>query len=113
MKTMSPTELVWCADMLQNEASQQVLEQKVKALLEGPLRQKSDYAKEKAVKSFSEGIRYLESVLLYQRDIHRDQLNLLEISKNMKAYQDKQLEVEKIVKMEIHRQMRHYLTFLA
>lgn len=104
--------MIWCAGQLQNEKSQQRLEEKVKLLLDGPLRDKSEYAQEKAIKSFGETINYLESVLLYQRGIHRDQLDLVEVSRNPKAYQDKMEEVEKKIESELSRLLRHYSIFL-
>lgn len=109
---MAVNAIMWCAGTLQNGNSQKRLEEKVKLLLEGPLRDKDEYAQEKAIKSFSETIRYLESLMMYQNGIHRDQIDIVSVSNNPKVYQEKMELVEKTVEVELNRQMRHYLTFL-
>jgi hypothetical protein len=102
----------WIEQLLENKNNQVLLEEKVTLLLEGVLKGKSEYQKEKAVKSFSEGIRYLESLLQYKHGIHRSQIDLLEYQQNPKAFTEKYSEIERVIKMEINRQYRHFTTFL-
>ena len=103
---------IWCDNALKNTDSQKYLEEKLQALLMGPLRDKSDYAKEKALKSFSEGIGYLESLLMYQSGIHHTQINPLMNLHKKEEMKKKYLEVENTVKKEINRQYKHFCTFL-
>lgn len=102
--------LVWVENKLDNTDSQALLEEKAKVLLEGPLKDKSEYQQEKALKSFSEKIMYLESLLMYQKGIHHKQLDFTRISQD---YREKHEDVAKAVRAEINRETRHYLIFLT
>ena len=62
--------LMWCNNVMKDEELQTELESKVTALLEGPLKDRDEYAQEKCIKSFYEGLVYLESLLLKQNGIH-------------------------------------------
>ncbi|MED3554119.1 hypothetical protein [Cytobacillus praedii] len=104
--------LIWCNNTLKNENLQNHLEEKVKLLLQGPLQNYNDYATEKCIKSFCEGLGYLESILLYQREIHPHKCEISYWHTRKSEYEEKWKEVEKIVLNSINRQFRHYLEFL-
>lgn len=107
MKTLD-----WSKNTFSNESSQKLLDEKVNMLLDGVLREKDEYQKEKAIKSFCEGLGYLEKLLQYQREVHRSQLDLVKISQNPSDYQKKIDEIANIIESEIKRQYRHFSTFL-
>lgn len=102
----------WCRNTFQNEKTQALLEEKIELLLQGGLAKKSEYEKEKAIKSFSEGLGYLEGLLLYQREIHRKMIDPVKVSMNPDDYIAKYQEVQQIMETEIKRQYRHWTTFL-
>lgn len=110
--------LDWCKDTFINENAQKHLEERITLLLKGPLKDKGEYAQEKAIKSFSEGLRLLESILLRDRKIHphhmEDKLALLYNTSSIHREQYIKLyeEVERILIVEINRQYRHFCTFL-
>ncbi|WCK57321.1 hypothetical protein PP175_29465 (plasmid) [Aneurinibacillus sp. Ricciae_BoGa-3] len=104
--------LDWCQNTFKNEESQKKLEKKVQMLLESVLREKDDYAKEKCIKSFSEGLRYLESVLLYQRGVHPEQMNPVEVMQKREYYTKQWEEIESIIESEINRQYNHFVAFM-
>lgn len=91
---------------------QGILEEKAKILLQGPLKEKSEYAQEKALKSFAEGLLYLNESLLLRRGVHGSQLKPEVIMGNEKEFIAKQEEVRSIMQTEIDRQFRHYISFL-
>lgn len=98
-----------------NEKCQKELEAKATSLLLGPLKYKSEYSKEKAIKSFSEGLHYLEDLLLMQRGIHPSNFknnSKFSAESYKEDYSKKYLEVENIILSSIARQFRHFLTFL-
>lgn len=103
--------LSYCANCMHDNTLQQELESKALALLDGPLRERDDYVKEKAIKSFSEGLRYLESSLLYARGIHPNQYDFSSIE-FLNTYDKKIEEVRAIMFTEIKRQFRHFIIFL-
>ncbi|WP_066297438.1 hypothetical protein [Bacillus sp. FJAT-29937] len=105
--------LNWSKSTFKNEKLQNYLEEKVRSLLKGPLRNHSDYAQEKCIKSFCEGLGYLESVLLYQREIHPHKLELSYWQGREEEYKKYWLEVEGIILNSINRQFRHFLEFLS
>ncbi len=102
----------WSYNHLKNENSQQYLQEKIQALLEGPLRNKDDYEQEKAIKVFAEGMRDSESSLLYSRDIHPQKLDLTWVAMNKEEYMKRYKEVEQMMETNISRQYRHFITFL-
>jgi len=104
--------ITWINYTCKNENTQKLLEEKAEMLLLGPLKEKDEYQKEKALKAFSEGLGYLESVLLHDRGIHPSKLDLVKLRRNPKVYAEKLKEVENIMKKEISRQYRHFITFL-
>lgn len=105
----------WCENMLKDKEAQTLLKEKVQLLIDMYFKEKSDYAIEKFIKSFGEGLIYLENSLLKDRGIHPSQIqeNMVylsshpeETTKNIKEVQDK-------MKEEINRQYRHFQTFLS
>lgn len=100
-------------NLLENSESQKHLENKVQLLLETVLKNKGEYEQEKAIKSFSEGILYLESLLKYKNGIHHDQIDLIQVSRNPGDYAKKYKEIEDTIKVEIDRQYRHFVTFMS
>lgn len=105
----------WCESMLRTKEAQHLLEEKIKLLIHSYFEGKSDYAIEKFIKSFGEGLTYLEDNLLKSRGLHPSQIqgNMLQLSMNPVSTAQKLDEVEKILKMEIKRQYRHFDTFLS
>lgn len=99
--------LSYCSNCMHDEKLQKDVENKVSALLEGVLADKNEYQKEKAIKVFSEGLRYLEDSLLYQRGIHPNQYDFSNPT-FMLEYGSKFEEVRKIMSTEISRQFRHF-----
>lgn len=108
MKKLSNTDLIgYCANCMHDEVLQKDVESKALMLIEGVLSEKDDYQKEKAIKVFSEGLRYLENSLLYKRGIHPNQYDFTNIT-FMNEYGEKFTEVRKIMTAEISRQFRHF-----
>ena len=103
----------YAKNIFDNDVIQQHLEQKVEMLLSGPLKEKSDYAQEKAIKTFWMTAKHLESALLHERNIHPNHTNWLDIVGKEEEYFKKLKEVEKLVVNEIDYQYRHFITFLA
>lgn len=101
--------LSWCQNSLKNKNVQELLEEKIKKLVPSYFDENDEYAIEKFIKSFCEGLRYLESTLLYQRGIHPEQLKKDYRKDNVIKYQ----EVEAIMIREVNRQAQHYETFLS
>lgn len=58
----------YAINKLNDDISQELLEDKLKILLEGPLSTRSDYAKEKCLLSFTEPLLMLEIALLSRKD---------------------------------------------
>lgn len=109
--------LMWCKNVMVNEETQKELEKAVVALLEGPLKDKSEYAQEKCIKSFYEGPMYLEKLLLKQKDIYPyDSEKIMMMLQNCSLTQEEFIkrteEVKLTVISEISRQLRHFLAFL-
>ena len=109
--------LMWCNNVMKDEELQTELESKVAALLEGPLKDRDEYAQEKCIKSFYEGLVYLESLLLKQNGIHPNDTNEIfaKIHKGSMSKEDfirKTEEVRAKMKSEISRQFRNFLAFL-
>ena len=109
--------LMWCNNVMKDKELQAELEDKLTALLEGPLKDKNEYAQEKCIKSFYEGLVYLESLLLKQNGIHpsdTDELIMQLHSGKMtqEKFTRKTEEVRNKIKSEISRQYRHFLAFL-
>lgn len=101
----------YCSYRLKDENNQKELESKVLALLEGPLKHRGEYQKEKCIKSFCELLRYLEKILLYERGIHYTQYNYADPN-YLTTYKEKHEEVVRILRNEMSRQFRHFITFL-
>lgn len=107
-------DIVWAKNMLKDEKAQEELESKVSLLLEAYFKDKSDYAKEKFVRSFGELFIYLENNLLKDRGVHPSQFkNNPELLTNPTKAYEKQNEVSKLLVVEINRQYRHFTTFLG
>lgn len=108
--------LTWCGNTFFDEECQKELEHKVLLLLEGPLGNKSEYAQEKAIKAFSEGLGYLETLLLMKKNIHPHDLmnhNHIVLNPNLRNKCLEELDdVKKSILSEIDRQYRHFLIFL-
>ena len=102
--------LTYCYNCMHDNSLQKELESKVLALLEGPLRHRDEYQKEKCIKSFCEGLVYLEKVLLFQRNI--DSYANFNNPHLARLYEEKMNDVRRIMKREISRQFRHFITFL-
>lgn len=102
----------YCNHFLKNEKSQSTLKMYVQMLLKGCLKNKNEYAQEKAIKCFCEGISYLEGLMLMQRNIHPKNWNITELTMNNEEYLKKYEEVERIIDTEIKRQYRHFEIFL-
>ncbi len=105
--------LEWCKSTFENKTCQSHLEEKLSLLLVSYFKGKEDYPIEKFIKSFSEGLRYLESLLLMKKGIHNSQLKVGNPPINMKDLATKHEEIEKILLVEIDRQYRNFITFLA
>ena len=101
----------YCSYRLKDENNQKELESKVLALLEGPLRNRDEYQKEKCIKSFCEGLVYLEQVLLFQRNIDSYAFNFNN-HHLARLYEEKMNDVRRIMTREINRQFIHFITFL-
>lgn len=102
----------WCNNILKNSSSQKHLESRVNLLLQDPLKESKQYAQEKAIKSFCEGIGYLEGFLLFQRQIHPSNIEHSYWNGKEAAYMEALKEVDLIVKEAINRQYRHFCIFL-
>jgi hypothetical protein len=76
---------------------------------------KDDCTIEKFIKSFSEGLGYLEKLLLYQNNIHPKQLYNVNLNLVLQPENivQKLNEIEKAMLTEIDRQYRHYSFFLS
>lgn len=72
----------------------------------------SDQSVLKLIKSFCEGIGYLEGVLLFQRHIHPSNIEHSYWAGKEAAYMEALKEVDLIVKESINRQYRHFCIFL-
>lgn len=105
----------WCKNLLQQKEAQSHLEEKVQLLLDMYFKDKSDYAKEKFIKCFAEGIVYLENNLQYSRGLHHSQLadNQVYLMQNPKETMKKMEEVKQTLINEINRQHRHMATVLS
>lgn len=100
----------WENNELLNEDSQKLLESRVQSLLKGPgFLFKTNYAKGAVVEAFTELIRHLENSLLFQRDIHPQNVPM---TNDFQRYMQGKKEVKDIVQNEIRRQFRNYLIFL-
>lgn len=97
---------------LHDSASQEILENKLKMLLEGPLASRNSYGIEKCLLSFTEPLLYLESILLDKESIHPRDLPFILAEIGGKDYIDKVEEIRKIMISEINRQYRHFIAFL-
>lgn len=97
-----------------SENIQNKMEEKMGQLLEGALKDKDDYQKEKALDMFAQTILYLESTLLYQNEVHPHKLDpkMMMDQKKMKEYFEKTQEIEKILENEINRSYRFFNIFL-
>lgn len=109
--------LMWCNNVMKDEELQTELESKVAALLEGPLKDRDEYAQEKCIKSFYEGLVYLESLLLKQNGIHPSDSEeiIMQIHSGKMTREEfvrKTEEVRARMKSEISRQFRNFLAFL-
>lgn len=107
----------WCKDVMDNEVTQNTLEKKVQLLLDGPLNDKSDYAKEKCIKSFYELPMYIEQSLLKKAGLSPDSIKGMYngmISGELSSHEllNKYNAVNKAVISEIERQYRHFTAFL-
>lgn len=106
--------LVWCKYMLKNERCQKYLEEKVRRLMTMRfIRINDDYAVEKLIKSFCEGLAYLEGLMLYNRGIHMKQIESKIHLVNMQVYMEKSKEIEEILIDEIDSQLRNFEVFLS
>lgn len=105
----------WCDNLLKQKEAQSHLEEKVQSLLEMYFEGKSEYAKEKFIKTFSEGLIYLENNLEYSRGLHPSQLheNQATLMSNPKETMRKMNEVKDTLINEINRQYRHMNTVLS
>lgn len=103
--------LSYCDNCLHDKVLQDDLRNKAKSLLIGVLSNKSDYAKEKCIKSFSESIRNFELFQLYKNGVHPNQYDFKSMS-FIKTYDKKIEEIRKLVLAEISRTFRHYTIFL-
>jgi flagella basal body P-ring formation protein FlgA len=105
----------WCENMLKDKEAQALLEEKVQILIDMFFKGKRDYAIEKFIKSFGEGLIYLENTLLKDRGIHPSQIqeNMIYLSAHPEETAKKIKEVQDKMKMEINRQYRHFQTFLS
>lgn len=103
--------LTYCANYMHDSLLQKELENKVLELLEGPLNNRDEYQKEKCIKSFCEGLAYLEKVLLFQRNIESCNFNFNN-PHLARLYEEKMNDVRRIMTREISRQFRHFTTFL-
>jgi hypothetical protein len=103
----------WCKNTFENNNCQRYLEEKLTTLIKIYFRSKEDYPIEKFIKSFSEGLGYLEKLMLMQRNIHYSQLNNASFESNKFGIVKKHEEVEKAMLVEIERQFRHYSIFLS
>lgn len=92
-------------NILNNKKSQIHLEERMNSLLSGILSNKGTFVKEVFVEAFTEPMRNLENALLYARNIHPEQMPIT----NSQQYKENESEVEKIMKVEIGRQHRHFL----
>ena len=101
----------YCRNMLTDSELQNELEKRVKSLLDGPLKGKSDYAKEKCINSYCETIVYLSKLEFKKmedspctRAHHGHFFNL--------PHEDIK-RVRKIVIAEMDRLLRNYMIFLT
>ncbi|PLS19184.1 hypothetical protein CVD28_01895 [Bacillus sp. M6-12] len=105
----------WCQNMLKDKEVQALLEEKVQILIDMYFKGKSDYAIEKFIKSFCEGIRYLENELLKDKGLHPSQIqkNMTYLSAHPQETIKNMAEVKRVVTVEVNRQFRHFNTFLS
>jgi hypothetical protein len=105
--------LEWCKDTFENKWCQKCLEEKLTTLIKIYFEDKEEYPIEKFIKSFCEGLGYLEKLMLMQRNIHYSQLNNASFESNKFEIVKKHAEVEKAMLVEFERQFRHYSIFLS
>ncbi|MBZ9688453.1 hypothetical protein G9F72_019165 [Clostridium estertheticum] len=105
--------LDWCKDVFENKECQKNLEEKVTILIKMYFTGTKDYPIEKFTKSFSEGLGYLEKLMLIKKGIHHSKLDQTSFKENKDTIIQKYKEIEKTVLVETNRQYRMYLTFLA
>lgn len=107
--------LQWCSNLLDNKKCQTEMEEKVTSLIDMYFKEKSDYAIEKFIKCFCEGLASIESNLQRTRGIHPDQIvnNLGYLQTHQEETMKNMKEVETVLSSEIKRQYRNYTTFLS
>jgi hypothetical protein len=105
----------WCSNMLKDKEAQKHLEERIQVLIDMFFKGKSDYAIEKFIKSFGEGLTYLENDMLRHRGIHPSQIekNLVYLQSHPEETMTKMTEVKNTMMNEINRQFRHFQTFLS
>lgn len=104
--------LEWCQNSLNNSKNQELLNEKVELLLQGPLKEKNVYQQEKAIKSFAEPISYLESLLSLQKGIVDGEQSFEQRPGGLEELFAAMDEIEFKVASEINRQYRHFIEFL-
>ncbi len=107
--------LEWCRGMLEDKECQKLMEDKVASLIEIFFKGKDDYKIEKFVKSFCEGLMYLQNSLLLKRGLHHSQTqkNMMYLATHKDETAQNLKEVHDILINEINRQYRHFTTFLG
>jgi hypothetical protein len=104
--------LDWVKDISRDREVQERIESDCQSLIDAYFHENDDYAIEKFLKTYTEGFRYLERNLLYQRKIHPD--NAFDEPMVSPAEVQKRLEeVRNIMLNEAKRQFRHALTFMS
>jgi len=104
--------LDWVKDTSQFRDVQERIESDCQSLIDAYFHDGDNYAIEKFLKTYTEGFKYLEKLLLLQNKIHADnafdepRLDHSEISKRMK-------QVNATMMNEAKRQFRHALAFMG
>jgi spore germination protein GerM len=111
---MNKEVLIWITPLWDKESNNLLIEA-VNELLEVPMvKSMNEYKQEKLIKSFTEGIRYLESLMKYEYGINHSRVSEMVSSGNFdeKKYISDTKMIGNIIKTEIKRQLRHFKTFL-
>lgn len=103
--------LDWIKNISQFPEVQERIEEDCETLIQIHFNQQDDYAIEKFLKVYTESFRYLEHLMLLQRNVAPEDFQNGSPMDPKEAY-EKQQEVKKVMLTEVQRQYRHTITFI-
>lgn len=104
--------LDWIKDISIFKDVQERIESDCQSLIDAYFHKDDDYAIEKFLKTYTEGFRYLEKLLLMQRKVAPK--NVFDEPKfDIAEFQKKREEVRKVMLNEAKRQYRHAIIFMS